>query len=75
MNPKKYNQSLNKNQLLKIKYRALLVGLTPELFSRIHNRSVIRVYDALRGEAPHLLRKIIKTIERYEKKLRARNEK
>lgn len=61
-------KTFSENQNLELKFRYLKAGLTPELFSRIHNRSLVRVYDALRGDAPALLERMMRTIERYEEK-------
>ena len=64
----KDNSSSDKVQQLKIKFRIELSGLSVKKLSKIHRRTERRIYDALTGEAPQLLLKIIKTIERYEKK-------
>lgn len=53
-------------QLLKIKHRAELVGLSVKTLSKIHRRTERRIYDALSDKAPQLLSKILRTIERYE---------
>lgn len=64
----KSNNSFDEIQLIKIKYRAKLVGLTISKFQTIHRRSARRIYLALSGKAPQLLSRMIKTIERYEAK-------
>ncbi len=72
MNNKKNNKNnADKMQLLKLKHRAELVNLKPETLAKIHNRSLRRIYDVFQGRAVELLPKVIRTIERYEKKIQA----
>lgn len=75
----------NNNQLdpLDVKHRYERMNrdfglkLNPEYFATIHNRSLPRVYSALKGEAPALLKRINKHLdvveERETRKLQTSN--
>lgn len=64
----KYNQVLNTVDGFFVFLEAKSFGYLPKDMARVHKRSLKRIYDARRGDAPQLLSKIKKRIEWLRKK-------
>jgi len=56
-------------QPIDVRHKAEKLGITPEYLSKIHRRSIQRIYDAYKGKAPNLLKRINNHLSKLQSKV------